>query len=228
MDPGPAAYHARLRARFAFRYWRSAEPLDLDMLSGGCFLGRRETLLETGLFDPRYPLYYEDTDLFRRIRARGLRLWHVPSIRIVHLFSRSAITRLKAALLRHDVSARRYFEAWFGEAGARVHRDMRKRADARGRDSDSPWPHEDLATDAAPRIEVADIAGAFVEIAGNPQFTLAAGMFPGRAGPFEVPSTFFAGLGPGIYWIRTVDPASGDTIRAWRVRKTSSAGSPGA
>ena len=224
MYPGAAAYHARLRARFAFRYWRSAEPLDLDMLSGGCFLGRRSTFLDAGLFDPRYPLYYEDTDLFRRIRSHGLRLWHVPSIRIVHLFSRSAITRLKGALLRHDVSARRYFEAWFGDAGSRVHQDVRARADGRGRDAESPWPYEELVADAAPRIDVADVPDAFVEIAGNPQFTLAAGMFPDGPGPFEIPAGFFSGLGPGAYWIRTVDPASGDPIRAWLVRKTSPAG----
>ena len=43
-------------------------------------------------------------------------------------------------------------------------------------------------------------------------------------GPFEIPAGFFSGLGPGTYWIRTVDPASGDTIRAWRIRKTSAAG----
>jgi GT2 family glycosyltransferase len=225
MYPGAAAYNARLRARFAHRYWRSTEPLDLDMLSGGCFLGRRETFLESGLFDGGYPLYYEDTDLFRRLRARGLKLWHVPAVRIVHLFSRSAITRLKGALLRHDVSARRYFATWFGEAGVRLHLAAKARADARGREGESPWPFEELSADASPSVPVDDVPGAFVEIAGNPQFTLAAGMYPDGPGPYEVPAEFFSGLGPGSYWIRTVDPRSGDTIRAWRVRKTSAAGS---
>jgi GT2 family glycosyltransferase len=224
MHPGAAVYNARLRARFAHRYWSSTEPQDLDMLSGGCFLGRRATLLETGLFDGGYPLYYEDTDLFRRLRAHGFRLWHVPAVRIVHLFSRSAITRLKGALLRHDVSARRYFKTWFGDAGVKVHLEMKARAETHGRDSESPWPFEELRADAAPTISVGDAPGLFVEIAGNPQFTLAAGIFPDRPGAFEIPPGFFAELGPGTYWIRTVDPKSADTVRAWRVRKTSAAG----
>jgi GT2 family glycosyltransferase len=226
MYSGAAVYNARLRARFAHRYWRSAEPLDLDMLSGGCFLARRATLLETGLFDGGYPLYYEDTDLFRRVRAKGFRLWHVPAVRIVHLFSRSAITRLKGALLRHDVSARRYFAAWFGEAGVKVHLEMKARADSFGRAATSPWPYSELRADSSPSIDVGATPGAFVEIAGNPQFTLAAGMFPDGPGPFAIPAGFFAGLGPGVYWIRTVDPASGDPIKVWRLQKTSPAGAP--
>jgi GT2 family glycosyltransferase len=224
MGPATARYYARLRARFAFRYWRAKEPLDLEMLSGGCFLGRRSTFLEHGLFDGGYPLYYEDTDLFRTLRGRGLRLWYVPSVRIVHYFSRSAITRLKASLLRHDVSARRYFDKWFGPAGVRVHQEMRARADARGKDGESPWPFEDLVAGAAPKVPIDRTPGAFVEIAGNPQFTLAAGMFPRGEGLYEVPPGFFAQLGPGSYWVRSVDPATGDTIRAWRVLKTSAAG----
>ena len=148
----------------------------------------------------------------------------MPSVRIVHLFSRSAITRLKGALLRHDVSARRYFRTWFGEAGLKVHLEMKARADTFGRAPSSPWPFGELLTDAAPTIEVADVPGAFVEIAGNPQFTLAAGVFPDRHGPFEIPADFFAELGPGAYWLRTVDPRTGDTIQVWRVQKTSAAG----
>jgi GT2 family glycosyltransferase len=219
---GAALYNARLRARFAHRYWRSEAPLDLEMLSGGCFLGRRATFLEHGLFDGGYPLYYEDTDLFRRFRARGLRLWHVPSVRIVHFFSRSAITRMKAALYRHDVSSRRYFERWFGAAGARVQAQARARADAWGRDAQSPWPFEAITSDGRPPVlPVDDVPGAYLEIAGNPQFTLAAGIFPRAPGPFEIPARFFAELGAGEYWLRTVDPATAGTLRVWRIVKTS-------
>jgi GT2 family glycosyltransferase len=227
MYRGACVYHARLRARFAHRYWRSDEALDLDMLSGGCFLGRRATFLEHGLFDGGYPLYYEDTDLFRRLRARGLKLWHLPSVRVAHFFSRSAGTRMKAALFRHEVSARRFFERWFGPPGLRVLREMRSRADSFGRDAVSPWPFEDLVADAAPpALDVADVPGAYVEIAGNPQFTLAAGMFPARAGRFELPARFFRELGPATYWLRTVDPATHETLRVWRLRKRGAAGEP--
>lgn len=56
-----------------------------DFVSGCCFLIRRETLATAGVFDERYFLYYEDTDLTRRVHRLGLELglcqesviWHV-------------------------------------------------------------------------------------------------------------------------------------------------------
>jgi hypothetical protein len=225
MYRGAAHYNARLRSRFAFRYWRSSEPLELDMLSGGCFLGRRATFERHGLFDGGYPLYYEDTDLFRRLRAAGLKLWHLPQVRVVHFFSRSALTRMKAALLRHDISAKRFFERWFGDRGFRAVRDLKARADASGAASIPPWPVEEIAAAAAPpRVNLADVPGAYIEIAGNPQFTLAVGIFPEHSGPFEVPRSFYQNLGPATYWMRSVDPASADTLQVWRVVKTAGAG----
>jgi len=50
----------------------------VDFLSGACFLARREALAEVRGFDPRFFLYYEDADLFRRLRAEGWELLLVP------------------------------------------------------------------------------------------------------------------------------------------------------
>jgi GT2 family glycosyltransferase len=225
---GAAVYHARLRARSAHRYWMARDPIELEMLSGGCFLGRRETLRECGLFDPGYPLYYEDTDLFRRMRARGWKLWHLPSVRVVHFFSKSAITRMKAALFRHDVSARRYFGRWFGRAGAKVHTEMRARANASALETTSPWPFQEIVCDRRPpELAISDVPGTYLEIAGNPQFTLAAGIFPGGPGPFPLPARFYDELGAGSYWLRTIDPSTWDTIRVWCISKASGRGSGG-
>lgn len=220
-SPPLAAYHARRRARHAHAYWTASAPIELDMLSGGCFLGTRETFARHGLFDGGYPLYYEDTDLFRRLRSRGVRLMHVPSARIVHFFSRSSITRMKAAMTRCAYGARRYFETWFGPAGLRAFDATRTRAEAAARDHECPWPLiETPPGPAAPQLDLPDVPGAYLEISGNPQFTLAAGIFPQAMGPFAPPAEFYGQLGPGTYWMRAVDPRTGDTLRAWILRKT--------
>jgi GT2 family glycosyltransferase len=219
--PAAADSFVRRRARYAHAYWTAREPLALDMLSGGCFLARRELYERHGLFDPGYPLYYEDTDLFRRLRDAGVPLLHAPASRIVHFFSRSSITRYKAALARNEVGARRYFRRYFGEAGLRALETQRARAAARGRDREAPWPLEERSAGAEPPVfDVGDAPGAYLEIAGSPQFTLAAGIFPTGSGPFALPAEFWRQLGAGFYWVRTVDPRDGGTLRAWSLTKT--------
>jgi GT2 family glycosyltransferase len=219
--PALAAWHARRRSLHAHRYWTARAPLELDMLSGGCFLGARATFERHGLFDGGYPLYYEDTDLFRRLRAGGVRLLHVPAARVTHFFSRSSITRMKAAMARCDYGARRYFRTWFGEAGLRAYATTRARAEAGARDHECPWPLLETPPSATPpTVEVPDVPGVFLEISGNPQFTLAAGLLPDGPGPFSPPAAFYGQLGPGTYWLRAADPRTGECLRAWILRKT--------
>ena len=218
---GLGRFNMRRRTRYAFDYWTAREPMRIPMLSGAFFLARRSTFLEHGLFDPGYPLYYEDTDLFRRYFERGLGLWHVPEATIVHHFSRSTLTRMKAAMYRNDVGARRYFRTHFGAAGLRSHQVAKERFEASGRAHIGPISFEDLAPSPdCPPLPVPEGDGVYLEIAGNPQFTLAVGIFPGRSGEYRLPSSFWDELGPNRYWCRAVDPSTFDTAAAWTINKS--------
>ncbi|HUR29052.1 MAG TPA: glycosyltransferase, partial [Planctomycetota bacterium] len=68
------------RTRHALREWTASEPCEVEMLSGACLLLRRSAIEAAGgLFDARYPLYFEDTDLFRRLANAGLELVFDPA-----------------------------------------------------------------------------------------------------------------------------------------------------
>lgn len=219
--PEIARFHARRRSRYAFDYWTAQDPLPLPMLSGSFFLGRRETFEQHGLFDPSYPLYYEDTDLFRRYHERDLKLWQVPAARIVHHFSRSAINRMKASMYRNQVASRIYFKKHFGTSGGRAHRALMERVERLARDSESPFALEAVPPSPdAPKLPVPNVEGVFLEVAGNPQFTLAVGLFPPAGRDFVFPSGFWDQLGPNHYWVRLVDPANFETVKAWMITKT--------
>lgn len=73
----------------AVRLWTAAdgEVVPQRALSGGAMLVRR-ACLDPGesLFDPRYFMYYEDSDFCLRMRRRGWRLAAVPAARAVHLW----------------------------------------------------------------------------------------------------------------------------------------------
>lgn len=63
------------------------EPVDVVAWCGGGVLLRPEFLEDVGMFDERFFLYYEDTDLSWRGRSRGWRYRTVPSARMRHVHS---------------------------------------------------------------------------------------------------------------------------------------------
>jgi GT2 family glycosyltransferase len=57
---------------------------------GGSVLMRTDFLLDVGLFDPSYFLYYEDIDLAWRGRLRGWKFWFAPLSVVIHEHSYSS------------------------------------------------------------------------------------------------------------------------------------------
>lgn len=88
--PSLTRYRAlRFRAR-AMREWQAREAFQVDALSGGHVLLRRGALLAAGgLFDPRFFMYWEDSDLMRRLQDRGFELWLEPAAEAIHLYEHS-------------------------------------------------------------------------------------------------------------------------------------------
>jgi GT2 family glycosyltransferase len=66
------------------------EPADVFAWCGGGVLLRKAYLEDIGLFDERFFLYYEDTDMAWRGRARGWRYRYVPPARIRHIHAASS------------------------------------------------------------------------------------------------------------------------------------------
>jgi GT2 family glycosyltransferase len=65
-----------------------ALPVQQKNLSGGHVLLRRDAVEASGgLFDPRFFLYYEDTDLFRRMRSNKFELYIDPRASVVHYYN---------------------------------------------------------------------------------------------------------------------------------------------
>lgn len=72
---------------FTKRYYMSHlswdEPGKIDVISGACFMLRREALNKIGLLDEDFFMYGEDIDLSYRLQKGGYENWYVPA-RIVH------------------------------------------------------------------------------------------------------------------------------------------------
>ncbi|MBI9089861.1 MAG: glycosyltransferase family 2 protein [Desulfobacterium sp.] len=73
--------------RYALKYWQAHTPVTVSNLSGGAVLLKREAVERSGgLFDEDFFLYYEDTDLFHRLKKAGFHLVMEPTAGAVHYY----------------------------------------------------------------------------------------------------------------------------------------------
>jgi GT2 family glycosyltransferase/carbonic anhydrase/acetyltransferase-like protein (isoleucine patch superfamily) len=78
----------RRRRRYADEWQAADEPLDVDCPAAACVALWRE-LAGRHLFDERLPLFFNDAELFGRIRDRGYRCQVVPTATAVHGYGTS-------------------------------------------------------------------------------------------------------------------------------------------
>ena len=64
--------------------------IDVDWVSGACMIVRREAIQQIDGFDERFFLYWEDTDLCKRLKNAGWRVVYFPSACVVHLVGQSS------------------------------------------------------------------------------------------------------------------------------------------
>jgi GT2 family glycosyltransferase len=220
--------YARRRTRAALAVWSALRDVELEMLSGCCFLMRRELIERLGPpghgpFDERFPLYYEDTDLSVRIRQAGARIVQVHAARLVQLNNRSGQTVQDLAMQRYWISRQRYYRKWYGPLGGALHRCSRwllATAWGRRRGARTPYAtiHDLGASLGRPTLVLDRPRRRFlVEIALDPNFYLAAGVFASGAS-WTPGDRLFENFGPTTFYFRVVDldAASLPLIGVWR------------
>lgn len=64
-------------------------PFEVAFINGADLMVKKEVLDRIGSFSPEFFMYFEETDLCRRIRRAGLKIVSVPEAKIEHLESKS-------------------------------------------------------------------------------------------------------------------------------------------
>src|SRR3990170_2935802 len=65
-------------------------PRTAEWLLGACMMARKSVLQKIGLFDERFFLYFEDTDLCRRAWDGGFKVYYAADSRMVHYHMRES------------------------------------------------------------------------------------------------------------------------------------------
>ena len=84
--------------------------MEVPWVTGAAVLLRTAALEEVGLFDDGFFLYFEETDLMRRLGRAGWSVWHEPRARVVHDGGASTAIRDPASGMPH---ARRMPRYWY-------------------------------------------------------------------------------------------------------------------
>lgn len=117
---GATKYGERYLKSFLYRDTDLSMPTQVDWVLGGCFMARRAALDAVGLFDERYFLFLEDTDLCRKMWRAELAVWYAPGSTVIHLPHRLSASegRLRDLFSRltwvHLFSWLKYFWKWQG------------------------------------------------------------------------------------------------------------------
>lgn len=72
---------------------------EVGYISGADLMLRKSALAKTGVFDEKFFLYYEETELQHRIKNNGYKIYFVPEAKIVHLEGKSEISANKALIV---------------------------------------------------------------------------------------------------------------------------------
>ncbi len=95
-----------------------SNPVRVDWVFGPAFIIPGDLMKSMGGYDERYFLFFEDTDLCRKVWDFGYEVWYVPDAKVVHLPHRLSGHHLgifsirKKATWHHIVSWLKYFWKW--------------------------------------------------------------------------------------------------------------------
>jgi GT2 family glycosyltransferase len=95
----------------------------VDWVSGSCLMVRRSALLDAGLLDEQFFMYFEDIDFSRRVQKSGWKIEYFPSQTIVHYGGQSARLNILNVMVENRKSqlyfSRKYF-GWWGHVMIRL------------------------------------------------------------------------------------------------------------
>lgn len=106
----PARWNKKANEKFELRFSAYDKIMEVPYLSGAFMLLRTDALREVGLFDERFFMYGEDTDLSRRIHQKYRTVFY-PNETVVHHHERASYKNIKM-LFVHIWNITKYFNKW--------------------------------------------------------------------------------------------------------------------
>lgn len=99
------------------------EPVEVDVISGACFMVKRHVFESVGCFTETYFMYAEDLDLSYKISKSGKRIYYLPDCPVIHHGGRSSTKQgLQFANLQQRNSLLHFFRTTRGNLYGNAYR----------------------------------------------------------------------------------------------------------
>lgn len=214
---------SRRLARWTAGFWTARGATPVGNLAGSFLLTRRGALAAVSGLDPRFQLYFEDTDLCRRLRDAGFRLLYVPAAEIVHFFNQSAQQLAEAAGGWLIASERKYMEKHYGRPGLAVY-TVCKKAGPRllriARPRPVPRPLELGRCGSPVTFDCTGLSLPVIFQVSLHWFFFDAAFAWWSRPTFRVPPPVWERLEPVRYYARALDPLTLQPLRMWTWEKS--------
>ena len=119
---GKMAFAKKHLANFLMQDFDHKSIRDVDWMMGSALMTKREAVEKVGLMDPRFKMYFEDTDWCRQFWENNYRVVYNPNAKIYHYHGRGSAGRniLKTLVSNrltwlHIASAIKYFKKYLGK-----------------------------------------------------------------------------------------------------------------
>ena len=93
---------------------------EVDWVSGSCLMARKKALLDAGLLDEHYFMYFEDIDLCRKVKEGGWGIRYLSDMTILHYGGVSARKNIMRVLVEYRRSQIYFTRKYYGLHGVLV------------------------------------------------------------------------------------------------------------
>lgn len=200
----------RFRA-YALQCLYASQPIRQHMLSGGHMLLRRSVIDAIGgLFDPAFFMYYEDTDLCRRIAKAGFELMLIPEARAVHEWRNDPAKSEHVSGSRLHYLCKHFPSIWLTDK-------LRQKFEQRFPLKIGQF-HDLGICKSAPTFDLpSDQNGTWLlELSPHP-LLIPAAYHSSPVAPDTIPSSIWNLLGPARYWARITAPNGEKSLFTWEI-----------
>lgn len=104
---------SRFFGKYRYRFFDYDSPAEVEQPMGTFLMTRKEVFDQVGLFDERFPIFFNDVDWCLRVRNAGWMVYYHPKVRVVHYGGAGTRQVRKSMIWESHRSLLSFYDKWY-------------------------------------------------------------------------------------------------------------------